>query len=301
MGLPVKKVCPQCGTVYGEEEKYCTRDGAMLQEGAPKDPLVGVVIDGRYRLQSQIGAGSFGLVYRAVHERMPRELAVKILAEDMASDPQWVARFEREVRAQALLDHPNITSVFDYGLSDLVGYFIVMEYLRGEDLSSRLERERTLPILEIYKIMFEAGGALGAAHAIDIIHRDIKPENVFLAEGPTDEGGYSVRLLDFGIAKVIRPTADLPDLGEVATNPGYIAGSPYTMSPEQVSGRDVTTRADIYSFGCVLYEMLTGNVPFYGSSAQELWDKHMHESPEAPSRVEGESPCPFRSDRRTLT
>ena len=202
---------------------------------------------------------------------MPRQLAVKILSEEMSTDPQWVARFEREVRAQALLEHPNIIEVYDYGVADGIGYYIAMEFLRGEDLASRLERERSLPIVEVYKIIFEAGSALAQAHAADIIHRDVKPENVFLAERDSDDGGYSVRLLDFGIAKVVRPTTELPDLGELpGVGTAYIAGSPYTMSPEQVRCEPVDSRSDIYSLGCVLYELLTGNVPFFGESAGEL-------------------------------
>ena len=262
----------------------------MLAEVTPPDPYVGKVIDDRYRLESLIGRGSFGLVYRATHERMPRQLAVKILSEEMSTDPQWVARFEREVRAQALLEHPNIIEVYDYGVADGIGYYIAMEFLRGEDLASRLERERSLPIVEVYKIIFEAGSALAQAHAADIIHRDVKPENVFLAERDSDDGGYSVRLLDFGIAKVVRPTTELPDLGELpGVGTAYIAGSPYTMSPEQVRCEPVDSRSDIYSLGCVLYELLTGNVPFFGESAGELWEKHMNEEAAPPSRVEGAS------------
>ena len=284
------KVCPKCGTNYAEDINFCSTDGSPLEDASNSDPLVGRVIDDRYRLQALIGSGSFGLVYRATHERMPRQLAVKILSEEMSADPQWVARFEREVRAQALLDHPNIIEVYDYGMAEGIGYYIAMEFLRGEDLASRLERERSLPIVEVYKIIFEAGSALAAAHAADIVHRDVKPENVFLAERSSDEGGYSVRLLDFGIAKVVRPRAELPDLGELTgVGSAYIAGSPYTMSPEQVRCEPVDSRSDIYSLGCVLYELLTGNVPFYGESAQELWDKHTKEEAAAPSRVEGSS------------
>lgn len=282
------KVCQTCGTKYAEDLRICSRDGGELQQQTQTDPLLGRLIDHRYRLQDLIGSGSFGRVYRAVHERMPRTLAVKILSEEMSSDPQWVARFEREVRAQALLEHPNIIAVSDYGEADGIGYYIVMEYLQGEDLAGRLERDRTVPIVEVYKLMIQAGGALGAAHAKDIVHRDVKPENVFLAEKDTAEGGYSVRLLDFGIAKVIRPSADLPDLGEITgMGASYIAGSPYTMSPEQVRCEAVDSRSDIYSLGCVLYELLTGNVPFYGESAQELWDQHVNDEPAAPSLVEG--------------
>ncbi len=280
----MKRVCPQCGTLYETRTPFCPRDGAALVAALVRDPLVGVLVDERYRLQARIGSGAFGLVYRARHERMPREMAVKLLTASIAREERWVKRFEREMRAQALIEHPNIIEIYDYGLDPSVGYYIAMELLQGEDLATRIEREYAVPIVDAYAVIRQTGAALSAAHAAGIVHRDCKPENIFLSAKPGNP--LHVTLLDFGIAKELDlAPASLaePD----SDTDGYIAGSVYTMSPEQVLGTSLDGRSDQYSLGVVIYEMLTGAVPFHADTKEEIWAQHVNAEPMPPSCVEG--------------
>ncbi len=283
------KVCPTCGSEYAEYFRFCGVDGTALTEAEQQDPLVGRVIDRRYRLVSLIGRGAFGAVYKSRHERVPRDLAVKILFANRSTNPDFVARFEREVRAEAVLSHPHIVEVIDYGFASEVGYYIVMEHLAGEPLDERLSREGALKILDVYTIMTQAGSALALAHSKGIVHRDFKAENVFLVTANDQPVGYTVRLVDFGVVKITRPDGDLVGEGDalLETQAGASVGTPYTMSPEQIRAADVDGRADIYSLGVLLYEMLTGNVPFIGETLDELLEHHLRSRPTAPSEIDG--------------
>lgn len=279
----VVRLCETCQTRYDASLRFCPRDGKRLVAVPNPDTRVGSLVDGRYRLQDQIGSGAFGLVYRARHDRLPRDLAVKLLTSEVSAHSPWVSRFEREVRAQALLKHPHIVDVYDFGWDPAVGYYIAMDLLEGEDLGQRLERKPPLHILDIYAIMQQAGSALAAAHRADIVHRDIKPENVFLAKSASG-GRPHVKLLDFGVAQLDVPGYGSDELGEGS---GYVCGSPYSMAPEQIQGLRVDGRADIYSLGIVLYEMLTGSVPFVGATVREVWSGHLNDRPAPPSSVPG--------------
>lgn len=242
------------------------------------DALVGELVAGRYVIEDRVGAGSFGCVYRARHRLVPRDIALKILHEDMASDAQWVRRFEREVRALGLLRHPHIVDVFDFGKDPAFGYFTAMEFLEGNDLADRLAHGPDLSIVEILTIVDQLAGALGAAHELGIIHRDVKPENIFMV--PTEDGsGFNTKLLDFGVAKVVPPSAVRPRRPPLP----YVVGSPYTMSPEQVYGEPVDQRSDLYSLGVVTYELLTGGPPYEVSGLAEMRDALESGPPPRPS------------------
>jgi serine/threonine-protein kinase len=163
--------------------------------------LVGRVVDGRYRLIEVIGAGGSSTVFRALHERMPKQFAVKVLHRHHANDTEQVRRLADEVRAIAVLEHPNIVEVVDYAEDSSAGWFIVMPLLAGEPLSSRQQRLRTLPAVDLHHVVVQSAGALDAAHRAGVVHRDVKPENLFLQSDPAADCGFSVRVLDFGIAK----------------------------------------------------------------------------------------------------
>ena len=220
----------------------------------------------RYKIISPIGAGGMGEVYRARDLRLERDVAVKVLPEQLAKDAHALARFEREAKALAALSHPNILSIYDFGEQDGVA-FAVMELLTGETLRSHLISAK-LRWEETVMIGSSIAEGLSAAHSQGIIHRDLKPENIFR----TSEGG--VKILDFGLAR--REKSLLPD--EVTSLPtesqltqdGAVMGTIPYMSPEHVRGLPVDARSDLFSLGIVLYEMLTGKRPFSGNSSADL-------------------------------
>jgi serine/threonine protein kinase/tetratricopeptide (TPR) repeat protein len=236
---------------------------------------------GPYRLLQQIGEGGMGEVYRARDTRLGREVAVKVLPEAFANDPDRQARFDREVRAVAALSHPNILAIHDYGTQGAVTY-AVMELLEGETLRDRLTKG-PLPWKEAVEIGAAIADGLAAAHAKGIVHRDLKPENLFL----TTDG--RVKILDFGLARV-EPV--LTGQGETSpyvpapTDPGTIMGTVGYMSPEQVRGQQADTRSDVFSFGCVLYEMLVAKRAFQRETAAETMTAILHDEPQGLANTE---------------
>ena len=214
---------------------------------------------GVFEIECFIGAGGMGQVYKAHDSRLDRHVAIKVLRPDAAGDPRSRARFSFEARAVARLSHPRICALHDVAHHDGVD-FLVMEFLEGETLAARLRRKR-MSVAEAVRTGIEIGEALAAAHARGIVHRDLKPGNVMLAAS-------GAKLLDFGLARLRVPSgADSPTMASGAhTTPGLIVGTCPYMSPEQLEGRDVDARADIFAFGSVLYEMIAGRRPFEGTS-----------------------------------
>src|SRR5262245_16174284 len=221
---------------------------------------------GPYRIVRQIGRGGMGIVFEAVDERLQRSVALKTIQP--ASDPQMRDRFLREARAAAAVSHPHICPLHEIGEHE-GSPFIVMELLEGESLAARLERG-AIPPPEAIGLSLAILSALGALHARGIIHRDLKPSNVFLSV-------HGVKLLDFGLARPVSLDADATSL----TLPGVLLGTPRYMSPEQARGSDVDFRADIFSAGALLFEMLSGRPAFNGSSAIELLHAVINEQPPA--------------------
>jgi tRNA A-37 threonylcarbamoyl transferase component Bud32 len=224
--------------------------------------LVGMQLNGRYRLDAQIGAGGMSTVYRAFDATLERRVAIKLMHREIASDSDQLERFRREARSVAQLSHPHIVGVIDAGEDDGRPY-IVFEYVEGETLKDRIRRMGSLPIDEAVAYAIEITRALGAAHARGIVHRDIKPQNVLI-----DEEG-TAKVTDFGIAR------SLDDEGLTAE--GRVLGTTDYVSPEQALGHDVNGQSDIYSLGVVLYEMLTGDVPFHGENQVSVAMKHVRE------------------------
>ncbi len=230
---------------------------------------------GPYEILAPLGAGGMGEVYRAQDSRLDREVAVKVLPERLAENPEALARFQREAQAVAALSHPNILSIFDTGLQDGVAYSVT-EMLEGENLRDRMG-DRALPLRKAVEFGVQIARGLAAAHEKGVIHRDVKPENVFV----TRDG--RVKILDFGLAKLDRETApgvesEAPT-AMPATQPGVVMGTAGYMSPEQVRGRPVDHRTDIFSLGAVLYEMLSGKRAFRGDSAVETMTAILREEP----------------------
>ena len=224
--------------------------------------LLGTTLSGRYRLEARIGAGGMSTVYRALDETLQRQVAIKLMNREVASDSDQLERFRREARAVAQLSHPHVVGVIDAGEDESRPY-IVFEYVEGETLKDRIRRQGRLPINEAVAYAIEIARALGAAHARHIVHRDVKPQNVLI-----DEEG-SAKVTDFGIARTLDE--------EGLTADGRVLGTTDYVSPEQALGQRVTGQSDLYSLGVVLYEMLTGEVPFKGENQVAVAMKHVRQ------------------------
>ena len=225
--------------------------------------LLGTTLNGRYRLEARIGAGGMSTVYRATDETLERQVAIKLMNREVASDSDQLERFRREARAVAQLSHPHVVGAIDAG-EDHGRPYIVFEYIEGETLKQRIRRCGRLPIAEAVAYSIEIARALGAAHARHIVHRDVKPQNVLI-----DEEG-SAKVTDFGIARTLDE--------EGLTADGRVLGTTDYVSPEQALGQRVTGQSDLYSLGIVLYEMLAGEVPFKGDSQVAVAMKHVREA-----------------------
>jgi serine/threonine-protein kinase len=237
---------------------------------------------GNYRVQKEVGHGGMGVVYIAEHPLIGRKVAVKVLKSDLSRNQEVVNRFFNEARATALIKHPGLVDVLDFGYDAEGSAYLVMEFLEGESLATRLEREGRVPHDQLVEIAKQAATAVGAAHQQGIIHRDLKPDNLFLV--PDAELGIRVKILDFGIAKLT--ISDEP--GKVAvTQTGVVMGTPLYMSPEQAGGAgNVDPRADVYSLGCILFEMACGRPPFLKAGVGETIAAHIYEEPPAPRSID---------------
>jgi eukaryotic-like serine/threonine-protein kinase len=237
---------------------------------------VGETYGGRYEVLGLAGSGGMAEVYRARDELLSRDVALKVLNERLSTDRSFVERFRREAQTAANLNHPNIVSLFDYGADD-GKYFIVMEYIDGRPLSDIIRNEGPLMPERAAEIASEVGKGLARAHDAGLVHRDIKPGNIMI----TSTG--QTKVTDFGIARAL--TAD-----QTMTQTGMVIGTAAYLSPEQAQGAPVDARSDVYSLGCVLYEMLTGAPPFTGDTPLSIAYKHVRENPERPSLVNSDVP-----------
>jgi tRNA A-37 threonylcarbamoyl transferase component Bud32 len=252
--------------------------------------LVGRTIGGRFRLTGLLGQGAMAAVYRGEQDAEPREVAVKVMHAHLASDTTILKRFRREARASSVLDHPNVVRIVDFGVEGALAY-IAMELLVGHDLFDVLMQERRLPQVRAVRIVREVARALAAAHERGIIHRDLKPENVMLVPSPSAPGGDLVKVLDFGIAKVLEQEHDILSTHTGLTSVGSVVGTPSYMSPEQCQGLVIDARSDLYACGILLYQLVCGRPPFMDDDAVAVMIAHVREVPLPPSqRVPGLSP-----------
>lgn len=281
----MSKQCPVCSATYAITSTFCPNDGTPLIDAPDQsDPFIGKVLEGKYLIVSRIGAGGMGNVYRGRHTKMETNVAIKILHSSMVSDAKAVERFRREARAALAVNHPNAIQIMDFGVTEDQTVFIVMELLDGVSLQKVLETEKIVSVEKTVKIFRQICAAVGAAHAKDVIHRDLKPDNVIILH--YGEPGEQVKVLDFSIAKVSSGDKNAQALTEV----GLVVGTPQYMSPEQAQGIDLDKRADIYSLGVCLYQLLTGILPFTAASSMALALKHIHALPRPVREVNNKIP-----------
>jgi len=245
--------------------------------GEPTDPLIDEVLAGRYRIERKLGEGGMGAVYLATHTVLEKQVALKILHGDYARKPELVERFMQEAKAASRIRHQNVIDVNDFGTTPDGLVFFAMELLHGHDLHDEIARARLsgrrLPWARSRPIFLQVCSALSAAHAHGVVHRDLKPENIYLVErlGRAD----FVKLLDFGIAKL----TELGGGDRKLTRTGMLFGTPEYMSPEQARGEHVDHRVDVYAMGCILYQMITGRVPFEAESFMGVLGLHLADPP----------------------
>ena len=251
------------------------------------EPREGDVLAGKFRIERVLGVGGMGMVVSAMHIHLDERVAIKFLLPEALSNGEAVARFGREARAAVKIRSEHVARVTDVGALDTGAPYMVMELLRGQDLSQLLRDQGALPVHLAVLYVLQACEALAEAHAIGIVHRDLKPANLFLTSRA--DGSPCVKVLDFGISKVTSASGSGSDMGMTRTQ--SIMGSPLYMSPEQMaSSRDVDQRADIWAMGCVLYELVTGRVPFEAETMPQLCTLILHAEPPLPRTIRPELP-----------
>ena len=265
------RICPRCRLKYANDEPKCFVDGAMLED-AP-DERVGTTIAGKYLIEEPLGEGGMAIVYRARHVLVDRPVAVKVLGPHVASQTAMKERFRREAKNAAALTHPNIIEIFDHGETEDGAPYLVMELLKGSVLADVISRG-PIPAEEAAAYGLQIAEGLARAHDFDVIHRDLKPDNVFVH----NQGGRTVlKLLDFGIARSLHDTR--------LTSVGEIFGTPQYMAPERITSIDAGESADLYALGVMLFEMVTGKLPFEGDTIPAFFIKHLTEEPPRPSTM----------------
>ena len=276
-----------------DEDGYATdsfSDDLAVSDGPP-DPYVGTVLSDRYVLDRVLGEGGMGKVYRAHHKVIEKKVAVKVLHAELAKDKEAVGRFLREARAASSIGNPHIVGILDFGEAPDGATYFVMEYLNGQSLGDTLGELTRISPRNTVELSLQLCDGLAAAHAEGIVHRDLKPDNVILVKpkGTWAGQGHFVKILDFGIAKVTGKKGNTSKL----TMAGAVFGTPHYMSPEQASGEAVDHRTDIYSLGVMMYEMLSGEVPFRAENFMGILTQHMYKAPPSLRERAGEGEaCP---------
>ncbi|HEX8492011.1 MAG TPA: protein kinase [Pyrinomonadaceae bacterium] len=272
------KYCPVCKAKYDDGVSFCAVDGEVLEEDSTT--LVGATLDGQYHIESMLGKGGMGAVYRARHILLGDRVAIKVLPPEMRNNAEWLRRFRREGQAARRFRHPNAVTVYDLRTTSEGLIYMVMEYVEGHTLDAEMKARGRFTPVDALRVMEPVMSVLNAAHAMGVVHRDLKPENIMLGK-PGEDGQPVTKLLDLGIAKM-REVAGADAAGTTAlTIAGQVLGTPFYMSPEQWGevpsdgNVEIDGRADIYSLGCVFYELLAGRRAFGGLTLQELRREHV--------------------------
>ncbi len=285
--------CPACGTQYPDEARFCTKDGSKLlampttatpargtAHGRAEPPappsamnLVDQVLDGRYKIVRKVGEGGMSFVYLANDTATKDRYAIKVLSQALSNDQNAMQRLKREASLGMRLAHTNVCHIIRMGETQDGLVYVVMPFVEGEILSDRNNRLGTLPMAEVTRFVSEIAAGLHVAHELKIVHRDLKPENIMICK--SEDGSERAVVMDFGLAKERRADAELQKL----TATGIILGTPEFMSPEQLRGKPLDPRTDVYSLALMTYEMLTGKLPFTGRTQQEMMIARLRNEP----------------------
>ncbi|HEY4057814.1 MAG TPA: serine/threonine-protein kinase [Kofleriaceae bacterium] len=272
-----ERYCPTCERSF-RDTKRCPDDGTELVVLAgTQDPLIGRNLNDRYTIQSRLGAGGMGTVYRAMQHSVGREVAVKVVNPRLINDAEATKRFLREAKVASRFNHPNAVGVLDFGQTDDGLFFLAMELLEGKTLDTVLRDDGRFSLDRIGTIAGQICDALEAAHKIMVVHRDLKPANVILLDTQRD----FVKVLDFGLAKSLSPDSSNVSM----TNSGALLGTPAFMSPEAALGREVDARADLYSLGVMIYVLASGRLPFNATTTPEMLAMQANEAPPRPPGI----------------
>jgi eukaryotic-like serine/threonine-protein kinase len=313
--------CPRCQTTYAAPARFCVKDGSLLvesdvpsAEAAPAQPrarasardsadrlsgpaadhippslasLTGQVLDQRYQITRKLGEGGMSYVYQAHEVDTGRSVAVKILIPRLSRDPSSVERLRREATIATRLNHPNVCPILRLGETSDHLLYLVMPFLEGEPLSEHETRRGPFPPSDGIPLLVQMCHGLGHAHELQIIHRDLKPENIMLVPDTASQTGYRAVVMDFGLAKERRAGPDVVKL----TATGIVLGTPEFMSPEQIRGKPLDGRSDIYALGVLAFELFTGQLPFTGKSAQETMIARLRGAPTPLRSVKADLPA----------
>ena len=284
---PSLRPCPQCGTACDPDHQYCPGCGfpigaVVLDQG---DRLVGQTLPGGYQILDLLSVGGMGRVYRAEQRALGRTVAVKVIHPHLLADENSIVRFMTEARAASQLNHPNSVSVIDFGKTNDGQPYLVMEFLRGKDLARVSYEQGPLPFKRIVDVLAQVLHALSEAHDLEIVHRDLKPENIILE--PLRRGGDFVKVVDFGLAKLKADTTT-PNV----TMPGIVCGTPDYMAPEQGRGDPIDGRSDLYGVGVVLFQLLTGRLPFESENPTQVVLMHLSAPVPDPTEIAPERAIP---------
>ena len=278
------KVCPQCGSEYELDQRFCPRDGTTLRTQNTGSDLVGDIIADRYHVLKKLGEGGMGTVYLAEHVKMGRRSAVKVMNPGMVNDADAISRFNREASNASRINHPNVAAIYDFGETPEGLIYLAMEFVEGDSLTKVIERQGALPASRAAEITRQASEALSVAHDMGIVHRDLKPDNIMLAKNR--DGSDCVKVVDFGIAKASQSEA------QKVTKTGLVVGTPEYMSPEQLAGDKLDGRSDIYSLALVAFNMLTGKLPFPSETVQESMIMRLTDRPKTLAEMKPDVPWP---------
>jgi serine/threonine-protein kinase len=272
-----KKACVACGQEYDASHAVCPQDGTVLTPlvGDVRENIIGKVFADKYEILEQVGTGGMGKVYKAKHLLMKRIVAIKVLLKELVSEAASLQRFQQEAEAASSLNHPHILTIFDFGVSQEALPYIVMDYLEGKSLAAIMQDKNGLEVDRAVGIFVQVCAGLAHAHSKGIVHRDLKPSNIMLIT--FDNQPDFVKIVDFGIAKL---TMQSESESRHLTRTGQVFGSPLYMSPEQCRGGVLDARSDIYSMGCLMYKVLTGQPPIQGESLVDCLHKHCNTMPE---------------------
>jgi serine/threonine-protein kinase len=268
------KTCPACQGTYPTNFAVCPQDGTPLVEVGAWTP--GAVIRGKYRILDKIGQGGMGAVYKALHVTFDELRAIKVISPELINDQLFVRRFKHEAVITRKLQHPNAVRVDDIDEAEDGRPFIVMEFIEGESLRKLIQEQGAMPVPRVCSIIKQTAAALDAAHRLGMVHRDIKPDNIVLIQTPE---GEQAKVLDFGIAKIKEGRRGAV-AGMTLTGTGIVIGTPQYMSPEQAMGKrgeELDGRSDLYSLGIVMYQMLTGDLPFKADTTMEMLLAHLQQ------------------------